>query len=154
MKLHKTATDRIEKEIVLRAPRSRVWRALANAQEFGAWFGVTFEGSFKPGQRIEGQFTSPGNEHLTIDLQIERMDPENLLSYRWHPYAIDPAVDYSDEPTTLVEFRLEDAPGGTHLTVVESGFDGIPLARRAEALRMNDDGWAAQLENIERHVAA
>jgi uncharacterized protein YndB with AHSA1/START domain len=154
MKLHKTATDRIEKEIVLRAPRSRVWRALANAQEFGAWFGVKFEGKFKPGQRIEGQFTSPGYEHLTIDLEIERMDPENLLSYRWHPYAIDPAVDYSGEPTTLVEFRLEDAPGGTQLTIVESGFDGIPLARRAEALRMNDDGWAAQLENIERHVAA
>jgi uncharacterized protein YndB with AHSA1/START domain len=154
MKLHKTATDRIEKEIVLRAPRSRVWRALANAQEFGAWFGVKFEGSFKPGQRIEGEFTSPGYEHVTIDLEIERMDPENLLSYRWHPYAIDPAVDYSGEPTTLVEFRLEDAPGGTQLTIVESGFDGIPLARRAEALRMNDDGWAAQLENIERHVAA
>jgi uncharacterized protein YndB with AHSA1/START domain len=153
MKLHKTTTDRIEKEIVLRAPRSRVWRAITNAQEFGAWFEVKFEGAFRPGQRIEGHITSPGYEHVKLEMLVERMDPERVFSYRWHPYAIDPAVDYSGEPTTLVEFRLEDAPGGTQLTVVESGFDGIPLARRAEALRMNDDGWAAQLENIERHVA-
>jgi uncharacterized protein YndB with AHSA1/START domain len=154
MKLHKTTTDRIEKEIVLRAPRSRVWRALANAQEFGMWFGAKFEGAFKAGQRIQGQITSPGYEHVTIDVLVERMDPEHLFSYRWHPYAIDTKVDYSNEPTTLVEFRLEDVAGGTKLTVVESGFERIPLARRAEAFRMNDDGWAAQLENIERHVAA
>ncbi len=154
MKLHKTTTHRIEKEIVLRAPRSRVWRALANAQEFGTWFGAKFEGAFKAGQRIQGQITSPGYEHVTIDVLVERMDPEHLFSYRWHPYAIDTKVDYSNEPTTLVEFRLEDVAGGTQLTVVESGFERIPLARRAEAFRMNDDGWAAQLENIERHVAA
>ncbi len=154
MKLHNTTTDQIEKTIILRAPRSRVWRALANAQEFGAWFGVKFEGAFKPGQRIEGQITSPGYEHVTLEVVVERMDAEDLLSYRWHPYAIDPSVDYSTEPTTLVEFRLEDVAGGTQLTVVESGFDDIPLARRAEALRMNDDGWAAQLKNIDRHVAA
>jgi uncharacterized protein YndB with AHSA1/START domain len=154
MKLHNATTDRIEKAISLRAPRSRVWRALANAQEFGAWFGVRFEGAFKPGQRIEGRITLPGYEHVTMDVLVERMDPESLFSYRWHPYAIDPAVDYSSEPTTLVEFRLAEVDGGTQLTVVESGFERIPLARRAEALRMNDDGWAAQLENIERHVAA
>jgi uncharacterized protein YndB with AHSA1/START domain len=153
MKLHNTATDRIEKAIVLRAPRSRVWRALTNAQEFGAWFGATFEGAFKPGQRIEGRITSPGYEHITIEVTVERMDPEYLMSYRWHPYATDPAVDYSREPTTLVEFHLEDVAGGTQLKVVESGFEGIPLARRAEAFRKNDDGWATQLENIARHVA-
>jgi uncharacterized protein YndB with AHSA1/START domain len=152
MKLHNTTTDRIEKAIVLRAPQSRVWRALANAQEFGAWFGIKFKGAFKAGERIEGQITSPGYEHVTIEFTIERMDPESRLSYRWHPYAIDPAVDYSSEPTTLVEFRLEEVSGGTQLTVIESGFDRIPLARRAEALRMNDDGWASQLVNIERHV--
>jgi uncharacterized protein YndB with AHSA1/START domain len=154
MKLHKTTTDRIEKEIVLRAPRSRVWRALANAQEFGAWFGIKFEGAFKPGQRIEGQLTSPGYEHVTMEFAIERMDPESLMSYRWHPYAVEPGVDFSSEPTTLVEFHLEEVAGGTQLRIVESGFDRIPLARRAEAFRMNDDGWASQLENIERHVTA
>jgi uncharacterized protein YndB with AHSA1/START domain len=154
MKLHNTTTDRIEKAIVLRAPQSRVWRALANAQEFGKWFGIEFKGAFKPGERIEGQITSPGYEHVTIEFTIERMDPESRLSYRWHPYAIDPAIDYSSEPTTLVEFHLEEVPGGTQLTVIESGFDRIPLARRAEALRMNDDGWASQLVNIERHVGA
>jgi uncharacterized protein YndB with AHSA1/START domain len=154
MKLHKTTTDRIEKEIVLRAPRSRVWRALADAQEFGAWFGIKFEGAFKPGQRIEGQITSPGYEHVTMEFAIERMDPESLMSYRWHPYAVEPGVDFSSEPTTLVEFHLEEVAGGTQLRIVESGFDRIPLARRAEAFRMNDDGWASQLENIERHVTA
>ncbi len=153
MKLHKT-TNRIEKEIVLRAPRSRVWRAIANAEEFGAWFGVKLKGAFKPGARVEGQITSPGYEHVTLEVLIERMESERLMSFRWHPYAIDPAADYSSEPTTLVEFRLEDAAGGTQLTIVESGFDRIPLARRAKAFQMNDDGWAAQLENIERHVAA
>jgi len=153
MKLH-NATDRIEKTIVLRAPRSRVWRALSNAQEFGTWFGCKFHGAFKPGARVEGQITSPGYEHLTIEFFIERMDPESLMSYRWHPYAIEPDVDYSKEPTTLVEFRLEEVAGGTQLTIVETGFDGIPLARRAEAFRMNDDGWTSQVKNIERHVAA
>ena len=153
MKLH-NATDRIEKTIVLRAPRSRVWRALTNSQEFGAWFGAKFDGPFKPGQRIEGRITSPGYEHLAMVFAIERMDPQTLMSYRWHPGAVDPAVDYSSEPTTLVEFHLEDVAGGTELRIVESGFDRIPPARRAEAFRMNDDGWAAQLENIERHVAA
>jgi uncharacterized protein YndB with AHSA1/START domain len=154
MKLHNAITDRIEKAITLRAPRSRVWRALANAEEFGAWFEVKFAGAFKAGQRIEGQITSPGYEHVKLEIFVERMDPERLFSYRWHPYATDPAVDYSTEPTTLVEFRLEDVAGGTQLTVVESGFERIPLERRAEAIRKNDDGWAAQLESIERHVAA
>lgn len=147
------STDRIEKRIVLRAPRARVWRALSNAQEFGAWFGVDFQGaSFAPGATVRGKITHPGYEHLTMELEIERLEPERLLSFRWHPYAVDPEVDYSQEPTTLVVFELDDAPEGTLLTLVESGFDRIPLARRAEAWRMNDQGWTAQLRNIEAHV--
>ena len=148
------STDRIEKTIVLRAPRSRVWRAIANAEEFGAWFGVKLEGAFAPGARVQGRITTPGYEHLTMEITIEQVDPERLFSYRWHPYAIDPSVDYSGEPTTLVEFRLDEVAGGTRLTVIESGFDRIPLARRAEAYRMNDQGWAEQIKNIERHVLA
>jgi uncharacterized protein YndB with AHSA1/START domain len=153
MKLHKT-TDRIEKEIVLRAPRSRVWRALADAEEFGAWFGMRLEGTFAPGGLVQGRMTMPGHEGVIIEMAIERMDPESRMSYRWHPYAVEPGVDYSSEPTTLVEFELEEVAEGTRLTVVESGFDRIPAARRAEALRRNDAGWAEQLENIRRHVAS
>jgi uncharacterized protein YndB with AHSA1/START domain len=152
MELHKS-TDRIEKEIVVRAPRSRVWRALTNAEEFGAWFGIKLEGAFAPGAHVHGRMTSAPFEHVTIEFTIERMEPESRLSYRWHPYPVAPGVDYSSEPTTLVEFQLEEVAGATHLRVVESGFDGIPLARRAEALRMNDAGWDEQLENIARHVA-
>jgi uncharacterized protein YndB with AHSA1/START domain len=153
MKLH-TSTDRIEKTIILNAPRSRVWRALANADEFGAWFGARLEGAFAPGARVKGEITSRGYEHVSLELAIERVEPEKLLSFRWHPYAIEPGVDYSSEPPTLVEFLLEEVAGGTRLTVVESGFDRIPPARRAEAFRMNEDGWLQQLENIARHVAA
>ena len=152
MKLHKTPTDRIEKEIVLRAPRSRVWRALADAEEFGAWFGIKLDGGFAPGTRVRGQITSRGNEHVIIEFTVERMDPETRMSYRWHPYPVPSEKDYSNEPTTLVEFQLEDVAEGTRLTVVESGFDRIPAARRAEAFRMNDAGWDQQLQNIARHV--
>lgn len=147
-------TDRIEKTVFLRAPRSRVWRAIATADEFGKWFGVKLEGAFAPGARVSGRITTPGYEHVIMEITIERVDPERLFSYRWHPNAIDPSVDYSGEPMTLVEFRLEEVPGGTKLTVVESGFDRIPVSRRAEAFRMNDHGWAEQLKNIERYVAA
>jgi uncharacterized protein YndB with AHSA1/START domain len=148
------STDRIEKTIVLRAPRSRVWRALAHADEFGAWFGVALEGAFAPGARLTGRITTPGHEHLTIEIAVEQVQPEELLSYRWHPYAFEPGVDYAHEPTTLVEFHLAEVAGGTQLTVVESGFDRIPLARRATAFRMNDQGWAEQITNIARYVAA
>jgi len=147
-------TDRIEKKIVLRAPRSRVWHAIADAEQFGAWFGARLEGEFAPGARIEGRITSPGYEHMTMEMTVERVDPEHLFSYRWHPYAVEPGVDYSYEPTTLVEFRLDEVAGGTELTVVESGFDRIPVTRRADALRMNDAGWAEQIKSIERYVAA
>src|ERR1700737_632143 len=114
MKLHNT-TDRIEKEIVLRAPRSRVWRALTDAEQFGAWFGIKLEGAFAPGARVLGQITMPGHALVTIEIAIERMDPESRMSYRWHPYPVDPDVDYSSEPTTLVEFHLEEVAGGTQL---------------------------------------
>ena len=147
------STDRIEKRIALAAPRSRVWRAISNAQEFGAWFRVNLEGEFVAGRAIRGQITHPGYEHVTMELWVERIEPERYFSYRWHPYAVDPKMDYSKEPTTLVEFILEEADGGTALTIVESGFDAIPLARRAEAFRMNDGGWAGQIKNIARHVS-
>ena len=147
-----TGSDRIEKQILLRVPRSRVWRAISNAAEFGAWFRVAFEGAFREGATLRGKITQPGYEHVTMQIDIERIEPERLFSYRWRPYAIDPNVDYSGEPKTLVEFRLEDADGGTLLTIVESGFDAIPIARRAEAYRMNEMGWAAQTENIRKHV--
>jgi len=148
------STDSIEKQIILRAPRSRVWRALADANEFAAWFGVAMEGAFAPGARLTGRITAPGYEHLTMELTVEQVNPERLLSYRWHPYAIDPNVDYTGEPTTLVEFHLAENDGGTQLTIIESGFDQIPPERRATAFRMNDEGWDEQLTNIARYVAA
>lgn len=147
-------TDRIEKRIALAAPVSRVWRALVDPAEFGAWFGVALDGPFAPGARVTGRITIPGYEHVVMEVVVERMEAERLFSYRWHPYAVEPGVDYSQEAMTLVEFHLEARPDGTLLRVVESGFDGVPLARRAEAFRMNERGWSSQLENIERHVAA
>jgi uncharacterized protein YndB with AHSA1/START domain len=147
------SADRIEKTIVLRAPRTRVWRAIAQAEEFGAWFGMALEGIFAPGETLTGRLTAPGREHLTLEIMVERVEPEHLLSYRWHPYAMEPDVDYSDEPTTLVEISLADVADGTQLTVVESGFDRIPPARRAIAFRMNEQGWAEQLAHIAHYVA-
>ena len=144
------STDRIEKRVVLRAPRSRVWRAIADAKQFGAWFRVNLDGEFKAGATIFGKITYPGYENLTLEMRVERIEPERLFSYRWHPG--DPRNDYSAEPMTLVEFTFEDEPGGTRLTIVESGFDKIPLARRAEAFRMNEGGWIEQIENIGRYV--
>ncbi len=147
-----TSTDRIEKQILLRAPRARVWRALTDAREFGSWFRVKMESGFAPGAVARGRITYPGYEHLVFEATVERMEPERLLSWRWHPAAVDAAVDYSKEPTTLVTFTLDDTPDGTLLTVVESGFDQIPVARRAEAFRLNEGGWAEQLQNVARHV--
>ncbi len=147
------STDRIEKQVVLRAPRTRVWRALTDAEEFGTWFRVKLEGAFAAGSPIRGKLAIPGYEHLTLEMLVERIDPERYFSYRWHPYAVDPAVDYSAEPTTLVEFNLEETDGGTALTIVESGFDRIPLARQAEAFRMNDAGWDGQIKHLAQYVA-
>jgi len=147
------STDRIERQVILKASRSRVWRALSNATEFGSWFGVAFKDVvFASGKRVRGQITYPGYEHVVFEIEIERMEPERLLSWRWHPAAIEAGVDYSQEPTTLVVFELEDVEGGTLLRIVESGFDGIPLSRRQEAFRMNSGGWDGQVENIRKHV--
>ena len=149
-----SSTDRIERKILLKAPRSRVWRALSNAEEFGNWFGVALKGkAFTAGQRVQGQITYPGYEHLVFEVLIERMEPERLLSWRWHPAAVDPSIDYSKEPTTLVVFELEEVAGGTLLSVVESGFDNVPPSRRLKAFRMNSGGWEEQMKNIEKHVA-
>ena len=149
-------TDRVERSIVIKAPRERVWRALSDADEFSQWFGVNLEGqAFVPGKRARGQITHCGHEHVWFDVVIERIEPPQVLSYRWHPYAVDPSVDYEREQPTLVTFTLKDLPGeGTLLTVVESGFDNVPPHRRLEAFRMNDRGWEAQLGNVARHVAA
>ena len=148
-------TDRIERSVVINSPRERVWRALANAEEFGTWFGAKLAGqTFAPGQPARGPLTYPGYEHVFFDIVIERMEPPDLLSYRWHPYALDPELDYSAESPTLVTFTLTEAPGqGTLLTVVESGFDQVPAGRRLEAFRMNSQGWEAQMAHIARHVA-
>jgi uncharacterized protein YndB with AHSA1/START domain len=148
-----TNSDRIEKSILLRAPRSRVWKALADAEAFGSWFGVKLEGSFVPGARLHGKVMHPGWEHVPFEITIERMEAEHTFSWRWHPHPDDPKVDYSAEPTTLVVFELKDTPEGTLLTVVESGFDGIPAYRREQAWRGNEQGWAAQMQAIDRYVS-
>lgn len=148
-------TDRIERSIVIDAPRSRVWRALSNAEEFGDWFGVDLKGkAFVPGQRVQGTFTIEGHEHCLFDIVVERVEPQELLSYRWHPYSTDTKIDYEKEPLTVVTFTLKDAGKGTLLTVVEFGFDNIPPARRLEAFRMNSQGWQFQLDSIQRYVTA
>jgi uncharacterized protein YndB with AHSA1/START domain len=145
--------DRIEKRIELAAPISRVWRALTDYREFGQWFGVKLEGPFRVGQVSRGHITHPGYEHLKWEAVVQKMESERLFSFTWHPYAIDPKIDYSQETPTLVEFRLERTAGGTLLLVTESGFDKVPGDRRLDAFRMNDSGWTQQLKNIENHVA-
>lgn len=147
-------SDRIERQILLEAPRGKVWRALVDAESFGDWFGVDFKGQrFVAGETARGHITYPGYEHLVCEMQVERIEPEHLFAYRWHPYAVDPSADYSQEPTTLVEFALEEHADGILLRLVESGFDRIPLARRAEAYRMNSGGWDEQMQNIRSYLA-
>ena len=145
-------SDRIEKTVELKAPVSRVWRALTDHHEFGKWFRVQLDGPFAPGQVSRGHITHPGYEHLRWEAVVVKMEPERLFSFSWHPYAIDPNEDYSAEPPTLVEFTLEKTATGTLLRIVESGFDKLPSWRRDEAFRMNDKGWGIQLENIAQHV--
>ena len=147
-----STSDCIEKEIWLDAPRSRVWRALTTAAEFGAWFGVELEGEFAPGQAIQGKVTHPEYRHVTWKIVVDRIEPERLFSWHWYPFAIDASADYSGETPTLVVFELEDVDGGTRLTLVESGFDRVPAARRAKAFEMNDMGWGLQMKAIEKHV--
>lgn len=146
------AQDRIERQIALNAPRKRVWQALTNAAEFGEWFRIGLEGSFQAGKSIRGNMKFPGWEHVVVEFTVEKIEPETLFSYRWHPYAIDPDTDYSHEPTTLVEFHLKDDKGGTLLTVIESGFGKLPASRRDEAFRMNENGWKGQLGNLQKYV--
>lgn len=166
-------TDRIEKRVTLKSPVARVWRAIADSAEFGKWFGVELEGEFVEGRAIRGSFSEIPDEGEIIAYQreaglepasirrpeqssvfctVERIEPERYFSFRWIPYGIDAEADPDNEPTTLVEFRLEAVPEGTLLTIVESGFDRVPAHRRARAFRMNEGGWAAQIENIARHV--
>ena len=152
MKLH-VDEDRIEKQIELKATQAKVWRALTDYREFSEWFRVKLESPFVPGKIAGGQITYPGYEHIRMEVEVQKMEPENYFSYTWHPYAIEPGVDYSGEPVTLVEFRLAKTESGTLLTVTESGFSKLPAARRDEAFRMNNNGWSEQLENIARHVA-
>lgn len=145
-------SDRIEKTIDLRAPVARVWRALTDYQEFGAWFRVKLDQPFADGGEMTGYITHPGYEHLVFTASIVAMDELERFAFTWHPYAIDPQVDYSHEPSTLVAFTLAPMGERTRLTVVESGFDALPENRRDEAFRMNSGGWEAQMENIQAHV--
>jgi uncharacterized protein YndB with AHSA1/START domain len=158
-------TDRIEKKILLRAPRGRVWRALSDSAEFGSWFGVKFDGAFTPGASMRGVIvgTTVNAEvakaqreynHIPFEITIERMEPESLFSFRWHPFAVEAGVDYSAEPTTLVVFAIEEIAEGVLLTVTESGFDRIPLERRARAFTANDEGWGMMVKMIEEYLAA
>jgi uncharacterized protein YndB with AHSA1/START domain len=144
---------RIEKRIELKAPLSRVWRALTDHREFGEWFGVKLQGPFVAGELAQGQITIRGYEHVRWQAVVQKIEPETLFSFTWHPYGIDAKVDYSKETPTLVEFRLQQSTSGTVLLLTESGFDQVPADRRAEAFRMNDGGWTEQMKNIESHVA-
>jgi uncharacterized protein YndB with AHSA1/START domain len=145
-------SDRIEKTVEMDAPIERVWRALTDHTEFGEWFRVKLDGPFVPGEVSTGHITYPGYEHVKWHAKVKAMEAPRRFSFTWHPYAVDPDVDYSQEPPTLVEFRLEATGKGTRLTVIESGFDALPPHRRPEALRMNDGGWAEQMRNIRAHV--
>jgi uncharacterized protein YndB with AHSA1/START domain len=157
--------DRIEKKVFLKAPRSRVWRALTDAREFGSWFGVRFDTGFAPGTEVRGRIApttvdpeiakmQKPYEGRAFDFVIDRIEPEKLFSFRWHPFAVEPDFDYSKEPMTTVVFTLEEVPGGTQLTVTETGFDRIPIARRAKAFEANEGGWTAQMKLIEKYLAA
>ena len=156
-------TDRIEKKVLLRAPLKRVWRALSDSAEFGSWFGMKIDGPFAPGARMHAVITpttvdaevakaQKAYEGLPFEITIERMEPERLFSFRWHPNAVERGVDYSAEPTTLVAFELEEVADGIMLTLTESGFDQIPLARRAEAFTRNEGGWGMVVQLIEKYV--
>jgi uncharacterized protein YndB with AHSA1/START domain len=158
------STDRIEKKILLRAPRKRVWRALSDSTEFGTWFGMKFDGPFTPGARLRGTIVGTTvdadvakaqkeYEGMPFEITVDRIEPERLFSFRWHPGAVERGVDYSHEPTTLIVFALEEVANGVMLTVTESGFDQIPLARRAKAFKANEQGWGMVVKLIEKYLA-
>ena len=148
-----TGTNEIRKQLDIKSPPSRVWRAITDSGQFGAWFQVRLESPFVVGEPTSGHITHPGWEHLHFTLVTDAIEPETRFAYLWHPYAIDMDKDYSSEPMTLVEFLLQPQDGGTLLTLVESGFDRLPPERIAEAFRMNERGWAEQLDNIQAYVA-
>jgi len=145
-------TDRIAKEVELNVPLARVWRALTDHREFGEWFRVKLDQPFVVGKISRGQITYPGYEHFQWEAQVQTIDSGKRFAFSWHPYAINPAIDYSNEPSTLVEFSLEKTANGTLLRVTESGFDAIPAGRRDEAFHMNESGWGMQMKNIERYL--
>jgi uncharacterized protein YndB with AHSA1/START domain len=147
-------TDVIRKSTLIEAPIDRVWRALSDYREFGEWFKVALDQPFEAGKPSTGHMTVPGYEHIRWNAEVVAVEAPHRLAFRWHPYAIDPNVDYSNEPTTLVEFTLSERDGGTEVQVVESGFDALPANRRDEAFRMNSQGWEKQMANIRDHVAA
>ena len=147
-----SAQNTIEKQIEIKAPVDRVWQALTDHQQFGEWFRVAMEAPFAPGKIARGRILHQGYEHLTMEFVVQKIEAPRFFSFTWHPYGIDPKVDYSTESPTLVEFRLEPTAEGTLLTVTESGFENIPAHRRAEAFRMNEGGWAQQVQNIENYV--
>jgi uncharacterized protein YndB with AHSA1/START domain len=149
-----SATNEIRKHLLIQAPQSRLWRAITDSAQFGAWFNVRLESPFVVGRTTSGQITYKGWEHVRFTLKTEALEPETRFAYRWHPYAIDMNKDYSSEPMTLVEFLLEPQDGGTLVTVVESGFDRLPPGRIDEAFRMNERGWDEQLRNVQAYVAA
>jgi uncharacterized protein YndB with AHSA1/START domain len=157
------STDRIEKKVLLRAPLKRVWTALANSTEFGTWFGMKFDGPFVPGALMRGVIVptkvnaevakaQQKYDGMPVEITIEKMEPERLFSFRWHPYAIERGVDYSAEPTTLIEFVLEEMKDGVMLTVTESGFDQIPLVRRVKAFTANEEGWGMVVKLLEEYL--
>jgi uncharacterized protein YndB with AHSA1/START domain len=156
-------TNEIRKQVLLRAPRPRVWKALTDAREFGAWFGMKLDGPFAAGRTMRGTIAMTTADPAVakmqepyvgrpVELVVERIEPETRFVLEWHPFAIEPDVDYSHEPMTTITFTLDETPEGTLLTVVESGFDAIPIARRAAALRANDGGWAAQMDLIRKYL--
>ena len=151
--MNPAVSNRIERSIFLNAPPARVWRALTDHREFGRWFGVNLEGPFLAGRPARGRITHPGYEHLVMEVEVVAIEPPALFAFAWHPYAVDPAIDYSGEPPTRVEFRLQPEAAGTRLRISESGFDSLPSARRDEAFRMNSGGWDAQAENIRAYLA-
>ena len=146
--------DRIEKQVVLHAPRARVWQALTDVQQLGEWFHVRMSGEVVPGARLSGPITYPGYEHATFEAVVERVEPERHISWRWSPHPVEPGMDYTNEPTTLVTFDLEDVDGGTKLTVVESGFHNVPVVRRAKAYESNEPGWTEVVQSIEKTMDA
>lgn len=146
------STDRIDKELQLNAPASRVWRALSDSAEFGAWFGVDLEGPFQVGEIIRGQITHPGCEQMIFEARVEQMAVDSYFAFRWHPHTIEAGVDRWTLPSTLVEFRLEASGAGTLLRISESGFDGIAEEHREISFTRNEGGWIQQVDSIKKHV--